>query len=230
MPPRAALTPTHPSAPRFVAPALGLLLTFTLTLALTACTVRVGGDGKTPQQHNDELRRDNQQLRKQVDETQQRIAGLQQELQTYRLQAQQDPDHPKPDMPDAVVPVLTGLEFARYTGPVDTDRDGLDDTLRLYLRPTDQKNRFRVVAGQVNVQLTRLAPEQPPQVLLERTFSPTQLDEAYRTGFTGDYYHLDLPLDPETFGQVQTITALVTLTPAGPALPVTHQANFPLTH
>ena len=201
---------------------VGLMLT-------PACSVRVGGDGQSVQQHNDELRRDNQQLRQQIDQTQDRVARLQQELQTYRLRAQQDPGGQKPEMPDAVIPVLTGLDFARYTGPVDTDRDGRLDTLRLYLRPTDQKNRFRVVAGQVNVQLTRLAPEEPPQVLLERTFSPSQLDQAYRTGFTGDYYHLDLTLDPETFEEVDTVTALVTLTPAGPGLPVKHQANFALT-
>ncbi len=200
-------------------------------MLLPACTVSVGGDGRSVAEHNDDLRRSNQELRAQVEDTQAQIIRLQQELKSHRLDAQRGEDGVTPPMPDAVVPVLVGLEFARYSGPVDTDRDGIDDTLRLYLRPFDQKNRFRVVAGRVNAQLLSLIPDQPPRVLLDRTITPPQLDDAYRTGFTGDYYHVDVPLDDALFdilGDADRLTALVTLTPAGAGLPVSTQAVFPL--
>ncbi len=201
-------------------PPLALLL---LLAALPACTATVGGDGRSLGQHNDELRRSNQQLQQQVEETRRQIVRLEQELKAHR-----DPRRGGTGPADAVAPTLVGVRFARYTGPIDTDGDGVDDTLRLYLRPLDQRGRMLVVGGTFNVQVTRLAADAPPQVLLDRTFAPDQVDRAYRTGLTGDHYAFELPLTPDTLGDARQITVLVTVDAAGQVAPVAEQAAFPL--
>ena len=91
-PPSPSPSPRH--RPRGVGAAtLSLAL---LASLMSACTVRVGGDGRSLTQHNDELRTTNRDLRRQVQTTEQQIARLQQELQTYRLGAQQPPGDAPP--------------------------------------------------------------------------------------------------------------------------------------
>ncbi|MEM1107760.1 MAG: hypothetical protein AAGH99_03625 [Planctomycetota bacterium] len=173
-------------------------------------------------QHNDELRRDNQELRRQIDETQRRLAGLESELRVHRSQAT-----PNAALPNTVVPVFTGLEFGRYSGPVDTDHDGIDDEVRLYLKPTDQLGRMLVVAGRAKVQLIEVAGEEPT-VLAERIWEPAEWDTAYRSGFTGDYYALTLPLPSriETAG-TRTLTVYAELTEASIGTVQRQQAGYP---
>lgn len=190
----------------------------------SGCTARVGGDGRDPSAHNDKLRRDNAELRRQIDETQRQIRLLEGELTSHRNRGPGGLDLPE----GVAVPVLSGLAFARYTGPQDTDGDGADDTLRLYLRPLDQRGRMLVVAGTVNAQAVELRADAVPRVVADRTFDPAELDAAYRTGLTGDHYSFDVSLPSEALGSAKQLTVKVTLTEAATGSSVTQQAAFPV--
>lgn len=177
-------------------------------LCFTGCTARVGGDGQSLSQHNDELRRDNLELRQQIDSTQAQLALLESELRGYR-----DERSAGHAMPGIVKPVFSAVELGRYSGPVDSDGDGLDDELRLYVKPTDQMGRTLVVPGRATVRLLRIDSESP-EVLAEQSWEPAAWDDAHRSGFTGDHYSLALPLPADRFADLDSLTVTVEIAEA----------------
>lgn len=191
-------------------------------LWLTGCTARVGGDGRSLAQHNDELRRDNLELRAQIDATQEQLALLESELRVYR-----DQSSTESAIPGVAVPVFTAVELGRYSGPVDTDGDGRDDELRLYVKPTDQKGRTLVVPGRATVRLLRIDGESP-EVLAEQSWEPAAWDEAYRSGFTGDHYSLAMPLPADGLADLDTLTVTVEIAEATRGTVRGAQAIYPL--
>lgn len=188
------------------------------------CSARVGGDGRSLSQHNDELRRDNQELRQQIDETQKQLALLESELRVYREDAAGSGA-----IPGVVPPVFSGLEFGRYSGPIDSNGDGADDEFRLYVKPVDQRGRTLVVPGRVKVKILELGGEKP-RSLVERIYTPQEWDDAHRSGFTGDHYTLTLPLPAYLFAEIQAVTAYVELTEAIRGTVRAEQADYPLHH
>lgn len=199
-------------------------IALTWALAVTAgCSATIGGDGRSLSQHNDELRRANSELREQLDQTQEQIKLLEGELSTHRQRAGR-----RAEIDGAVVPTLSGLKFARYSGPVDRDGDGADDMVRLYLRPLDQRGRMLVVAGRVNVQVVELRSEAVPRVVAERTYEPQEFAGAYRSGLTGDYFTIEVPWSPQDVAEAAQVTVRATLTEADSGAQVSEQAAYAL--
>ncbi|MEM8739015.1 MAG: hypothetical protein AAGG38_11145 [Planctomycetota bacterium] len=210
-----------PSRP---APVLGVSL---FAVLLGGCSVTVGGDGRSLTEHNDELRRDNLALQRQLEATRKQITLLQGEVRAAHGSPESDP---APGLEGASVPVLAGLAFGRYSGPLDTDDDGRDDALKLYLQPMDQKGRMLVVAGRLEVRVLDVAADRDPRALMTQTLTPAELDAAYRSGFTGSHYTVVLPLDDPGFDALDQITVAVKLSAAGPDGPAqaSAQAAYPL--
>ncbi|MEM1447179.1 MAG: hypothetical protein AAGF84_14055 [Planctomycetota bacterium] len=207
---------------RSIRPHALTLLVATGLMSLSACSARIGGDGRSLSEHNDELRHDNQALRQQIDETQEKLALLESELRVYR----HDTD-PARAIPDAVTPVFSAVEFGRYSGPIDNDRDGFDDEVRLYVKPTDQQGRTLVVPGRAVVQLLDVTGDEPA-VLAERTWEPGEWDEAHRSGFTGDHFTLVLPLPDDLRPGLDTLNVVLELTEANRGTVRRAQAVYPL--
>ena len=163
---------------------LAALLALTV-LGTAGC--RLGGSGKTFVNENDTLRAENLELSRAIDAFEDRVQLLDAELSELRRDRQGDAP-----LPGAIPPVLAALKFARYTGPIDTNGDGADDRVMLYLQPVDQLGRTRIVAARLNVQAVSLRADMPPQVLADRTYEPPEFDERWRTGLTGDHYSVCL--------------------------------------
>ncbi|MEM9418657.1 MAG: hypothetical protein AAGA25_06305 [Planctomycetota bacterium] len=197
-------------------------ITLSAAVLQVGCSARVGGDGRSLAQHNDELRRDNQELRQQIDETQKQLALLESELRVYR-----EDGAGSGAIPGAVAPVFAGLEFGRYSGPIDSNGDGNDDEVRLYLKPIDQRGRTLVVPGQVRVQLLDITGDLP-EVLLEKLWEPAEWDAAYRSGFTGDHYSLAIALSEDVLSGRDTLNVVVKLTEATRGTSREIQAAYPL--
>ncbi|MEL7087856.1 MAG: hypothetical protein AAGL98_05345 [Planctomycetota bacterium] len=181
-------------------------------------------------QHNDELRQTNADLREQLGETQEQIKLLEGELSSHRQRVGK-PAELTGAGAGAVIPgepVLSGLKFARYSGPVDTDGDGADDRVRLYLRPLDQRGRLLVVAGEVNVQVVELRADAVPRVVADRTFGAEEFAGTYRSGLTGDHFTLDVPWSARDLGEATQVTVRATLTQTGPGNQVSEQAAYAL--
>lgn len=190
-------------------------------LLLAGC--RVGGNGKSFLNENDELRRSNLELTKQVEASEEQIAQLEGELEAYRSREM----GAKP-IEGAVPTVLSGMKVQSYSGLHDLDEDGAVDTLRLYVLPRDQKGRHYVVAGSLNVQVVELKPESLPRLITEATFDPAALDAGYRQGVLSERYVLDVDLPTDAIEGVNELSVKLTLTESGTGTVVTAEALFKL--
>jgi len=140
---------------------------------------------------NDDLRRQNLELRQKVDDLQKQIELRLAQIDTLNSSRS---SATQPGLEGADVPHAVKLELGRYTGTVDTNGDGIDDTLRIYLKTLDQQGRFLPAAGRAVVQLVAIAPGTAPTLIAEKTFDPQEFDAAYRSGMTGTHYTIEVPL------------------------------------
>lgn len=156
---------------------------------------------------NDALRAERLELRREIERLKEQIELREDQLAAARQQL----DEPTYPVEGARPPRLATLGFGRYTSAVDTDGDGRDDLVRVYLKTLDDRGRFLPVAGRATLQVVNIRAGEEPLVLAERTYEPAEFDEAYRSGFTGTHYTLEAPLPPDLPGDIEDAVAKVTL-------------------
>ena len=206
--------------PRALVAALLLSLGLGVGLGLTGC----GPSESTLSKENDQLRRTNLQLQREVDDLNRRIEGRLAQLEAAQGQGQAEDRA----IPGADVPVLTSISFGAFSGPSDSDNDGYDDTLRIYLVTEDQLGRFIPVAGTASLQTALVVEGSTPTLLSEKVYTPQQLESAFRSGFVGTHYTLQVPLDAQRVPPRQPITVQVTLHDAGTGAKFTCQNAYPV--
>lgn len=164
-----------------------LLLMSLLVTSMVACT-------RGPRDfvnENDRLRRQNMELRETVAELRQRTANLERAIEIERSRA----DSPLADVPPSVQPpAVTRIQIGRFSGGIDTDGDGADDAVRLYLNTLDARNRFVPAVGSVHVTVAAIPPGEDVRTLAAAEFDPEQVQQAYRSGFAGTHYTLIVPV------------------------------------
>ncbi|MCE9591622.1 MAG: hypothetical protein K8S99_13985 [Planctomycetes bacterium] len=181
----------------------------------------LGGCSRGPrgfENDNDRLRRENSELKAKVDELSRNIDLRLAEIK--RLEAQ---SATQPAVEGAEVPRVVEIKFDHYSGAIDTDSDGTDDALRVYLKTIDQRGRFLVAAGRAVLQVVAITPGQPVATLIEKTFTPAELDAAYRSGLTGTHYTLETPLPRPLPAGVGEVTVKVTFTDAAGGVTISHE-------
>lgn len=183
---------------------------------LPSCSL---GGPKNFENENDRLRAENLTLQRQVEELREKAA-----LRAGELEALQQQGGAAAPIDGASPPTVAGIKLDRYTSAVDTDNDGADDAVRIYLRPVDRDGRLLVSAARVTVQVVSIREGRPPSTVAERTFTPPEFDAAYRSGFAGTHYTLELqlpsPLPDEAVGPG---TIQVTFTDAATGATFTEQ-------
>ncbi|MFW6060151.1 MAG: hypothetical protein ACODAQ_08210 [Phycisphaeraceae bacterium] len=217
--------PPNPRAVRRVARAAALLLSVSaLLVVVVGCRI---GEPRNFSNENDRLRRANLELQREVEQLQDQLQQRLAQIET--LQQRAEAETPAP-MPGAETPMLSDLAFGRYSGGLDPDDDGVDEQLRLYLKPLDQKGRVLPVAGRARVQAIAIPAEGEPQVIAERTYEPPAFDDAWRSTFTGRHYTLELDLPDDLPADLNEITARVTFTQADTGADFTAQKAFRIRH
>ena len=182
-------------------------------LVLPSCVPsRVGGD-RAPDQVIHELRREKVELARAVDDLEKQIESrLAQigELEGLLAEGKVSVAGVAPgDLPRVV-----HMRFGRYSAAVDSDDDGQDDLIRLFVRTLDQKGRFLPVAGRADIQAVQILPGAVPVLVAGRTLAPPELDQAYRSSFMGTHYRLDLPLPADAARTRRQVTVKVSITDA----------------
>jgi hypothetical protein len=182
---------------------------FLAVLPLLGAFAVTGCGPKNFENENDRLREENLKLQQQVD-------GLneQMELRLGEIEALRAETAAERAIKDADPPVLAKIELERFTGAIDTDEDGRDDLIRVYLIPLDHQGRLFPVAARVKVQAVAIHDDAPPALLATRTYEPDEFDSAYRANFTGYHYTLELNLPESLDPAVTSATVKVTLTEA----------------
>jgi len=194
-------------------------------LGVTLCLTTLVGCGVSAHEmgrQNDELRRSQMELQREVDQLREQVRLRESEVRSLQKQVSGGVT----PVEGADVPTLAELRFARYSGPIDTNRDGVDDVVRLYLRPTDQHGRFLTVSGKAVIQVVAIRTGEAPLSLADVTIEPAEFDKAYRSGLTGTHYSLDAKLNQAPPVNTSAATAKVTFTVA--ATGVSHTAQTPI--
>jgi len=170
---------------------ISLGLAACLLAALPACKATLG-----PANEDDDVREENLELRNRVADLEEKLALRTAQIDSMR-QARENRADAARSMPDAEPIVLTDLKLGDYTGLIDTDGDGTTDLARAYARPRNQRGRFTPVAGRAVLQVIGLTDTDAggePRTIAEQRYTPTDWDDAYRSGFTGTHYTLEAPL------------------------------------
>lgn len=173
---------------------------------------------------SDRLRKENLELQTQVNVLTKNI-----ELRLAEVKSLEDQIGAKKSIIEgAQVPRLVKISFGRYSGLIDSDRDKLADTLRVYVIFEDQQGRFIPSAGKAVLQVVDIRPGEKPQTLAEATFTPKMVDQAYRSGMTGTHYTFDVTVPSALNENVRNATVKLTFTEAVTGVDYTTEKDFDL--
>jgi len=93
----------------------------------------------------------------------------------------------------ATAPFAVRLDLGRFGGLIDADSDDRPDGVRLYLQPRDGRGEVVQVAGRATVDAVWLDEEGNATALGRAELDPAQWREAFRSGFMGTHYTVELP-------------------------------------
>ena len=164
------------------------VMVLSLVLTLTACS----SGPKNFLNDNDKLRRENLDLKRQVDDLNAALQRRVDEVATLEQQLADNGDT------NARAPRLTTVKLGRYSGVVDTDGYGAPDLFRLFVVTLDQDGRFLPIRAEAVVRVVELPVEGEPRLIVRQEFSPVQVKDNYRSGFTGTHYRLEVALPADT--------------------------------
>lgn len=152
-----------------------------LLVLLAGC--KVGGPSVA-----DQYRIEARDLRKELEQTKADNAELKTKL------AQLAAERSTPMSPEAVeaLPALAKLTIGDYSGLTKETTPGNKRIVRIYVQPTDARSRVIQITGTLDAQVTTA---DGATTLGTAHLTPTQLRDAYRAGFMGVYYTVDVPVD-----------------------------------
>ena len=118
----------------------------------------------------------------------------------------------EPQLPDGVPLLHTSrIEIVKPSRGADTDRDGKDDAVRIYLATYDQRNRFLQTLASVRVTIAAVPAGKEAVTVATHEFDARAFDAAYRSG--GDaHYTLEVPIAESVPEDVDKLTVTVQLT------------------
>jgi hypothetical protein len=111
-------------------------------------------------------------------------------------------------------PVCASVEVDGLSGGVDTNADGVDDIVRVYVKTLDGKLRFVQTVGELRVTAAVIEPGSDAATVAMRTLTAAEFDAAYRSGVTGTHYTIELPLGDAAPRGTESLTVRVALTDA----------------
>lgn len=139
---------------------------------------------------------DNDTLRRQVIDLTEANAALTERVGGLEARVQAEQTRRDAKLPEGFVePKMSRLRIHKYSGGVDTDGDGSDDAVRLYIETLDDRGRFVQTIASADVTVSVAPPGKPAVTLATKSFTPKEFDAAYRAGLTGTHYTLVVPLD-----------------------------------
>lgn len=95
----------------------------------------------------------------------------------------------------ANTPRVATLEISRLSHVRWDEADPTAATLVLYVEPADGRGRFLQVAGRLAVNVAVLPAGGAARTIGSAALGPAELRAAYRSGFTGTHYTVEIPIE-----------------------------------
>lgn len=148
-------------------------------------------------------------LRKQNLELQAQVAQLQKDASELRAKIAElsGASGAKSVQVTEATPRVASIEIDFLSGPTQDSsappRSDRDRIVAIYIKPLDGRGRFVQATGTLTVEVSRLVSlnpsvqgvgDAPARLLASQSLDPLQLRDAYRAGFTGTYYVVELPV------------------------------------
>ena len=195
-----------------------------LALCLPAC------GPKNFTNENDRLRRANLDLTREVDQLEKKLSLRVDEVESLQQQVRSGSSAStaatQPGGPPLAQPTLARVEIGRYSGPVDSDGDDRDDSIRLYLRTLDGQGRMFPLPATALVGLLEIRDDEAPELIASKAFDAKEFDGSYREGFTGTHYTLEVELPPNVDEPLEDALIRVSVTDLRTGAKVTAQQPF----
>jgi hypothetical protein len=157
-------------------------------LAACACLFSCSS-GKRISQANDLLRRRNHDLEQEVVALKRRNAELESELKVAASQPQEMTAELR-----AATPRIAEISIGRLTHIRDSDKNGVPDTLVVYIHPVDGRGRFTQMVGSITATAAIVPDDGDAQTIGRVLLDPVEVRDAYRSSFTGQHYVAEIPV------------------------------------
>jgi hypothetical protein len=159
-------------------------------MVVVVVVVLAGCGGKRVALENDRLRRENFDLKEHVDALEGHIAELL--ILTKTPERSAAPEDSTEVL--AATPKVVSVTIDRLSHVRDADRDGVPDTLVVYVVPRDGRDRFLQVVGRLQV-IAAIAPlDKDATTIGQAEFAPSAVRDAYRMTFSGPHYTFEVPI------------------------------------
>ena len=179
--------------PRARLRAVLLLGVAALPCALGACgSIRLGGERSVSEE--------NDRLRTQVHEQQERIKALEGEREELKVKLA-EASRARGTIPEGItdaIPAVTTVKISMLSGlePVTADQPATG--VSVTFQPLDGRGRFTQAVGTALIEVFQIPPKMDgaePRRIAQATLTPAALRDAYRSNVTGTYYSATLPLE-----------------------------------
>ncbi|MFM7052305.1 MAG: hypothetical protein ACKOYN_09260 [Planctomycetota bacterium] len=164
-------------------PALALLLAATLA---TGCRGRALAPSEA-----DAVREQLALRTRERDAARARVAELETELARRSAPSAANDPANDPELA-AATPALASVAVSGLSAATLVDANNAN--LSLVLVPTDGLGRFLQVAGTLRISVAAIVAGEPPQPSATRTLGPKAMRDAYRSGFMGTHYTVEMPV------------------------------------
>ena len=191
--------------------------------ALVAMVLTCSGCGnKSFLNENDDLRAEVQQLK---DEN----AALSERLSTLERQIKIEQSQKGLTLPEGVVrPVTVEIQVGSFSGGIDTDKDGKDDTVRIYLQTLDAKGRFILTVGSASISIVKIKSGEDALTVGKIKLNPKAFDQTYRSGLTGTHFTIVCPIQHQQIPDGTTeLTARASFTDSLTGKTFEHEQTIP---
>lgn len=128
------------------------------------------------------LTRENEALRRDFNEEQQRAAGLERRVEALRAFGHERAEY---------LVTVAEAKLGRFTGAFDADEDGIDEGVKVYLELRDRQGDMIKAGGQVDIELWDLAGETGGPVA-QRHYAPGETQEHWLGGLMANHYKFEV--------------------------------------
>ncbi|MCI0499857.1 MAG: hypothetical protein L0Y36_09290 [Planctomycetales bacterium] len=171
-----------------------------MAVVLAGC----GGRGLTPWDDLKTLQAENTDKALQIQQLQAENSRLKEQVQTLSGLDQQ--------VRLEAVDTLARIQIGKYTGLYDKDKDGIAETLVVYVEPLDSAQDYVKAVGQCAVQVWNLDAPQQQAKLAEWAVTPNQLHKSWGGSVFAAYYRLAFPMAHLLSGTPHELTVKVAFT------------------